>query len=177
MRDHPFYKRLAWVRYACAAVASLCAATALVNIVATRSLTSIQAMAGLLVWAMTPYIGMWILLINAHQNWRDPARTIGAAAVALGGCLIAMLAHLATAKQGSAVDFSEPALAAVPCGIIMFGPVLYCITYFFAGLIWPAGAPPENRPMCLHCGYDLRGNTSGKCPECGTPIPLNNEPD
>jgi hypothetical protein len=26
-------------------------------------------------------------------------------------------------------------------------------------------------PICIHCGYDLTGNTSGICPECGTPIP------
>ena len=25
--------------------------------------------------------------------------------------------------------------------------------------------------ICACCGYDLRGNTSGICPECGTPIP------
>jgi len=24
---------------------------------------------------------------------------------------------------------------------------------------------------CHQCGYDLFGNTSGVCPECGTPIP------
>lgn len=24
---------------------------------------------------------------------------------------------------------------------------------------------------CASCGYDLTGNTSGACPECGTPIP------
>jgi hypothetical protein len=23
---------------------------------------------------------------------------------------------------------------------------------------------------CRHCGYDLTGNTSGVCPECGTPV-------
>ncbi|MHC4063081.1 MAG: hypothetical protein ACYSUI_01060 [Planctomycetota bacterium] len=23
------------------------------------------------------------------------------------------------------------------------------------------------QPVCLHCGYDLTGNTSGRCPECG----------
>jgi hypothetical protein len=23
--------------------------------------------------------------------------------------------------------------------------------------------------LCIHCGYDLTGNTSGTCPECGTP--------
>ena len=24
---------------------------------------------------------------------------------------------------------------------------------------------------CQHCGYDLTGNVSGQCPECGTPVP------
>jgi hypothetical protein len=25
-------------------------------------------------------------------------------------------------------------------------------------------------PSCHRCGYDLTGNTSGTCPECGTPV-------
>jgi hypothetical protein len=25
--------------------------------------------------------------------------------------------------------------------------------------------------LCLACGYNLTGNTSGTCPECGTPVP------
>lgn len=28
----------------------------------------------------------------------------------------------------------------------------------------------ENR--CCHCGYDLRGTTGGRCPECGNPTEL-----
>jgi len=27
--------------------------------------------------------------------------------------------------------------------------------------------------VCIPCGYDLTGNVSGVCPECGTPIPEN----
>ncbi len=30
-------------------------------------------------------------------------------------------------------------------------------------------------PMCIPCGYDLRGNTTGICPECGAPIRKDNE--
>ena len=29
----------------------------------------------------------------------------------------------------------------------------------------------RKRAQCLCCGYNLTGNTSGICPECGTPIP------
>ena len=28
----------------------------------------------------------------------------------------------------------------------------------------------NNRMLCTHCGYNLTGNTSGVCPECGTAI-------
>lgn len=27
--------------------------------------------------------------------------------------------------------------------------------------------PPKDNGCCRRCGYDLRGNTSGVCPECG----------
>ena len=26
------------------------------------------------------------------------------------------------------------------------------------------------QPTCRHCGYNLTGNTSGRCPECGTSL-------
>ena len=28
----------------------------------------------------------------------------------------------------------------------------------------------RRRGRCVTCGYDLRGNVSGRCPECGTPV-------
>ena len=32
----------------------------------------------------------------------------------------------------------------------------------------------RRKGLCLKCGYDLTGNVSGICPECGTPA---NKPD
>lgn len=29
--------------------------------------------------------------------------------------------------------------------------------------------PPDPR-LCLKCSYDLTGNTTGRCPECGEPL-------
>ncbi len=34
------------------------------------------------------------------------------------------------------------------------------VVHFFRRRRWPAG-------HCQRCGYDLTGNTSGRCPECG----------
>jgi hypothetical protein len=35
--------------------------------------------------------------------------------------------------------------------------------------LWQFQRPPGS---CAHCGYDLTGNVSGICPECGTPVPF-----
>jgi len=31
---------------------------------------------------------------------------------------------------------------------------------------------PKKPGLCLYCSYDLTGNASGVCPECGSPMPL-----
>ena len=36
-------------------------------------------------------------------------------------------------------------------------------------------AETEGHPACRACGYDLTGNVSGVCPECGTPTSLNGD--
>ncbi len=43
---------------------------------------------------------------------------------------------------------------------------------FIPAVVWLLLRAPQNPPsgLCRHCGYDLTGNTSGRCPECGTPI-------
>ncbi|HUU98988.1 MAG TPA: hypothetical protein VM487_24920 [Phycisphaerae bacterium] len=41
--------------------------------------------------------------------------------------------------------------------------------YLFFGAKWLVNlAIPSNRPYCHECGYELTGNVSGVCPECGT---------
>ena len=36
---------------------------------------------------------------------------------------------------------------------------------------WLRRRRARERGICAGCGYDLRGNVSGVCPECGSPIP------
>ncbi len=38
-----------------------------------------------------------------------------------------------------------------------------------AAILYGSSSPAERLRACLRCGYDLKGNTSGRCPECGTP--------
>jgi|GEM_PF-927371 len=48
-----------------------------------------------------------------------------------------------------------------------------CGVYLFRGGEWIVNlAIPSNHPYCPECGYDLRGNISKRCPECGTAIDM-----
>lgn len=35
---------------------------------------------------------------------------------------------------------------------------------------WKQWKARLRKDLCLHCGYELTGNTSGVCPECGESI-------
>jgi hypothetical protein len=39
------------------------------------------------------------------------------------------------------------------------------------GIVALRGLLRRNRGFCPRCGYCLRGNVSGICPECGTDVP------
>jgi len=45
----------------------------------------------------------------------------------------------------------------------------------WAGVIVMIVRPPRPKPLgvpvCASCSYNLTGNVSGICPECGTPLP------
>jgi hypothetical protein len=42
---------------------------------------------------------------------------------------------------------------------------------FSTALLWYWSRKRYPPGYCRSCGYDLTGNESGMCPECGTPIP------
>lgn len=56
-------------------------------------------------------------------------------------------------------------LQCVGCVVIISGPILG-IWFAFFGRHIRCRIPPDH---CQRCGYDLTGNVSGKCPECGEP--------
>jgi hypothetical protein len=57
--------------------------------------------------------------------------------------------------------------------LVVWGPI--AVASFRRGL--PAWRELRRRAReasgrCVHCGYDLTGNTSGVCPECGSGTPV-----
>jgi hypothetical protein len=51
-------------------------------------------------------------------------------------------------------------------GLFVFVAALIYSVRFALGLV----ATPPKSDACSRCGYNLTGNTSGVCPECGTPV-------
>ncbi len=86
---------------------------------------------------------------------------------AVGGCVVAVLMLVGR-------------WVAVP--LSMFGPLIGGITGSFgvAAVAWfwrrrcrrflRERLIAQGIPICLRCGYDLRGQTEPRCPECGTPF-------
>ncbi len=56
-------------------------------------------------------------------------------------------------------------------GVVVFVPLWFfvvCLLLLTVWAWWPHRAPPC---ACRRCGYDLTGNVSGRCPECGSAVP------
>jgi len=53
---------------------------------------------------------------------------------------------------------------------VLVNTVYYVLICFFCWNLYRRyrPLPPENPNACLACEYDLTGNESGTCPECGT---------
>ena len=41
--------------------------------------------------------------------------------------------------------------------------------------VWCASRPPQSPTECIKCGYNLTGNVTGICPECGVPVRMAHE--
>jgi len=66
-------------------------------------------------------------------------------------------------------------------GIWEWGVPMWCLVAPLAVAIWLTRDRRRRckSGFCLRCGYNLTGNVSGICPECGTPIPasVDSKPD
>jgi hypothetical protein len=84
---------------------------------------------------------------------------LGFAIAALGPASVMLLAWLVSATMPSA------GLMSTPWWLSIYGMISAAIG---AGAVLLACAPRRALPHeCLSCQYDLRGNVTGVCPECG----------
>lgn len=64
---------------------------------------------------------------------------------------------------------AEPSWQRLP--MMLLSPLLCGLTGAMLGVV-VATRPRPSTYMCAKCGYDLRGCTHGRCPECGFPFSL-----
>lgn len=62
-------------------------------------------------------------------------------------------------------------LAVVVPLLMPLWPVLLFFTVPTMLIIWWPSRPGIPPGHCRKCGYNLAGNVSGRCPECGTGVP------
>ena len=104
-------------------------------------------------------VGVFISLFMA-PNWRRPL-----AHVALAIAIASLVAAELTIPPGQplAARFLETVVIWSWAGMIPLSIALF---------LWSRRSRPwTGEPLCPGCGYNLTGNTAGRCPECGNPIP------
>src|SRR4051812_9720628 len=91
-----------------------------------------------------------------------------------GAILLATVAVVGVYLVQASPRNREPFFAS-PAAFAEFFAVALLTVSFLAAIYWLMflGMTRSHRRaregLCLHCGYSLRGNVSGVCPECGTP--------
>lgn len=71
--------------------------------------------------------------------------------------------------------FDSVGLSETHVSLLSWGIFAVILTLVFA---WKPNVEEDGTiPRCLACGYDLTGNESGTCPECGRSIPLTAQDD
>ena len=68
-------------------------------------------------------------------------------------------------------------LIQIPCAYLVAVSMVLPITWFRSWRRRCRIAARARAGRCARCGYDLTGNVSGVCPECGTPVSALPSPD
>ena len=102
-------------------------------------------------------------VLNSRVYWLIALGTQVGAQVLLGIPISRYARHVGL--YGGFVAYGLPVAYGVLAGFVTLWLVRRRITHYLRRELATRGLP-----TCLKCGYNLTGNVSGRCPECGTPI-------
>ena len=119
-------------------------------------------------FTISPYVIMFCLVSRAYRSKYDPsAMWIGRIVSAL--LLVATVLAYSTRPSSSTYGLI---FIFVPLWLLCCGVIILTLSVLVLRLRTEKHLPLGH---CQECGYNLRGNVSGVCPECGTKIHSDNE--
>ncbi|UCE59492.1 MAG: hypothetical protein JSU63_18865 [Phycisphaerales bacterium] len=89
-------------------------------------------------------------------------------AVVLCGVLVARVVQSACSRWGALPGYLAGTASALACGAA--GGLLFLSAREKISRNIRLELVARGMPVCIECGYDLTGNESGVCPECGEPV-------
>ena len=105
------------------------------------------------------FVGVVSIPIGVNTLWRkDVVRTAGALTMVL-----------VPVSVGAVVAVAKGGLLGIAVAPLAFPIALYASCAVLKDHL-PNVLSDGSHPLCEKCGYDLTGNESGRCPECGTPV-------
>ncbi len=130
--------------------------------------------------SLSPLIAFVIVVVFMDiRRMRNAATTTGIYYLILGlsygcsrllNCLVSNQASWSGGSRGTS-DALGPIVGIGSCAIVFLGPVAAIIVIGrAASAAIGHGAEHRIAPKCRTCRYDLTGNTSGRCSECGAVI-------
>jgi hypothetical protein len=107
----------------------------------------------------------WVICVMTAILSRRPFGVVDA--VRVGGWILIGFSAGVLNMAHSYYGYFYPQYAGLARGCACAGLLAGAFTIVLASIYIPAPRPLQPTG-CSHCGYDLTGNISGVCPECGT---------
>lgn len=110
---------------------------------------------GIFIWLALPSLGAGGALWAMTRSW-----------------LVGLVPVVASIGAFGAAYFSRTLFGSRNAEAFLLGEtwIVVVLVAMFAWAFIERRRPPASDGMCKGCGYDLSGNVSGVCPECGEPV-------
>ncbi|MBU0637960.1 MAG: hypothetical protein KKB50_03780 [Planctomycetes bacterium] len=106
----------------------------------------------------------WVWAFLAY--YYAPSKVLAGLQLLVSLCVTGMGAHLDGRVIPKALGLPE-----VPVFLLLYSTIVAVVLFPVLGLRRAEKLARLMEGCCRTCGYDLRGNASGRCPECGTEVP------
>ena len=122
-----------------------------------------------ILWALSPYSLILVMMFAMKSRGSQLALDISI-------CIASLILFVFSLVFYAGVVFNPTSSTGGlvflfgPCYQLVGGPLIVGLCFIVGRLFLPQVHHSDENPLCRKCGYNLTGNMSGRCPECGQPI-------